>query len=128
MLNILPVEPLAEGNAKLCGNSTVLPLAIVNVALVAGFVIVTLLILPPVWIFPENPAPPDTTSAPVVGLIEFAVPEIVAVVATTRPFLTLKSLMNAISFPFHFGFDIFMFTKENGAQGPMLVVKWNVKQ
>jgi hypothetical protein len=75
--------------------------------------------------FPENPAPPATISAPVVGLIEFAVPEIVAVVATTRPFLTLKSLMNAISFPFHYGVDIFMFTKENGAQGPILITKFD---
>ena len=47
------------------------------------------------------PTPPSTTRAPVIVEIAFVSDKIVAVVPTTRPFLTLKSLLFAISFPFH---------------------------
>jgi hypothetical protein len=52
--------------------------------------------LPPPYIEPPMPAPPATCKAPVVVLTEFVVDWMVAVVATVRPFLTLKSCEVAI--------------------------------
>jgi hypothetical protein len=57
--------------------------------------------LPKTFKFSLIAVPPDTIKAPVVVDVELVVPSIVAVVATTRPFLTLKSICIAISFPFH---------------------------
>jgi hypothetical protein len=58
--------------------------------------------VPPAYIDPRRPIPPLTTSAPVVEDTDVTVLCTVAVETTTRPFLTLKSLLSvAISFPFH---------------------------
>jgi hypothetical protein len=50
------------------------------------------------------PTPPETINAPVDVDTDSVLPKIVAVVLTTRPCLTMKSLLTdviAISFPFH---------------------------
>ena len=47
------------------------------------------------------PTPPSTISAPLLVEVDCSVERIVAVEETTRPLLTIKSLLCAISFPFH---------------------------
>ena len=47
------------------------------------------------------PTPPSTINAPVAVEYACSVERIVAVEETTRPLLTIKSLLCAISFPFH---------------------------
>lgn len=80
--------------------------------------------LVPTFKLPAMPTPPLITSAPVTVDIDVAVDKNVAVVVTTIPFFTLKSIVEvAISFPFHVTASYFiLYTSKNREHGVLYFV------